>query len=410
MRAHRHLPLLPLLLTTNVLAQQPPSTPIAGQVTSREPGERGIHLHARAKVYLYEQDYGDVRVRLLRSGVTDAAGKFRFEGFRRLTAAERGMRFRFLVCDVANRSVTLQSLRGDNIKLDQLRIRVQEPFALEGIVRGADGKPLPGARVWVQQCGAPAPGVHLSGPIPELHTRTDPQGRWQLRRLPRGVRLTLVADAPMHVAKRIYIREKVHPGPTGFALEAAGAISGRVLGLDGRPRSGILVRAQGCSGFRVTGGFARSDPKGRYTIHGITGGGQYNLWAKFPGLTTKARERVEVETGEVTANQDLHALKGHWIHGVVLDAKTGKPIRPSPRSDVGMYGPARPRSSAAIEHATIQDDGTFKILAPPGVAYLYLRTATDKWRPASAAQHIKVEGQDVKGIEFLAAQTAKKNP
>jgi hypothetical protein len=71
------------------------------------------------------------------------------------------------------------------------------------------------------------------------------------------------------------------------------------------------------------------------------------------------------KTNEVT----IELIEGVLVEGKVAEAGTGKPIV---GISVGMYGPARPRSGAAIMSTKTDDQGRYRFRLPPGNTYLYI--------------------------------------
>ena len=117
--------------------------------------------------------------------------------------------------------------------------------------------------------------------------------------------------------------------------------------------------------------------------------GYLNVYAQHEGWTCVAWDSVAIREGE-THTVDLYLMKGGFIEGRVIDDATGEPVRPGAFSDVGLHGPARPRSGAAVEVAPIREDGTFRIRAAPGVNFPYLRAHED-WKVLGTPEHHAVE-------------------
>jgi hypothetical protein len=71
------------------------------------------------------------------------------------------------------------------------------------------------------------------------------------------------------------------------------------------------------------------------------------------------------KTNEVT----IELIEGVLVEGKVEEAGTRMPIV---GISVGMYGPARPRSGAAIMSVKTDDQGRYRFRLPPGKTYLYI--------------------------------------
>ena len=72
------------------------------------------------------------------------------------------------------------------------------------------------------------------------------------------------------------------------------------------------------------------------------------------------------QTTEVT----IELIRGVQVEGQVVDAETGKPLA---GVDVGVYGPIRPRSGAAIVSTVTDREGWYRFRLPPGETYFYPR-------------------------------------
>ena len=92
------------------------------------------------------------------------------------------------------------------------------------------------------------------------------------------------------------------------------------------------------------------------------------------------------QNGEVT----IELIEGVLVEGKVVEAGTGRPIT---GISMGMYGPARPRSGAAIIIAKTDENGRYRFRLPPGEAYLYV-CDRGRWQPRS--QDIRIP--DVKAF------------
>jgi hypothetical protein len=95
-------------------------------------------------------------------------------------------------------------------------------------------------------------------------------------------------------------------------------------------------------------------------------------------------------------------FKGGFVVGKVIDGATGKPFAPALGQSqyVAHYGPARPRTGAAVTSTKIQDDGTYRLRVAPGRNYVYLM---DPKANASAWVEV-VDGQEAQ----LDLQTGKR--
>jgi hypothetical protein len=110
-------------------------------------------------------------------------------------------------------------------------------FAVDGVVRGPDGKPIPGATFFAETTGMCALGNRVV-----LETHADSEGRIHADGLPFVEELTLHFSAPRCIEK--WIARRAHDtAPFDERLEAGGVIRGVVRGPDGRPVVGARVVA-----------------------------------------------------------------------------------------------------------------------------------------------------------------------
>lgn len=166
----------------------------------------------------------------------------------------------------------------------------------------------------------------------------------------------------------------IEPLPTrkDFRLEPAAVVHGRVISVAGLPVAGVEVQAQGHTEGWST---AITNDDGEYSLRSIAPG-TYNIWAVSEGATVEAIESFVVEAGKQYDDIDIHLVEGGWIEGVVLDDRTGEPMRfeEADAADIAWYGPSRPTSGAACELTKIKDDGTFRMRVPSGTNRPYFRS------------------------------------
>lgn len=188
--------------------------------------------------------------------------------------------------------------------------------ALEGVVKGPDGKPVEAARILARP---------TSGLDETLGTSTDASGRFRIA-LKIAVPHTVRIEARGLAARTL---EKVQPGtPLTVSLQRGASIEGNVRdGATGAPVSGARVeareqRARGLSlPWDPAVGFveAVSDARGRYRIEGLAIG-LHTVSASARGFTASAR--ASVPTG---SHADLYLFPGASVTGVVRDLQ-GRPI------------------------------------------------------------------------------------
>lgn len=152
-----------------------------------------------------------------------------------------------------------------------------------------------------------------------------------------------------------------------------GGFRGRVMdAVTGQPAAGVVVAIQetkqSVSGrtdyvLRETW----TDERGEYQFRNLPLLA-YNVWAAADDRTSVALNSIPCLEGEPHQLDDLKLIEGAWIEGRVLTVRgqpvtrdaDGKPLH------IGLTGPARPRTAASMETCPVDDEGRFRLRAPPG--------------------------------------------
>jgi hypothetical protein len=209
--------------------------------------------------------------------------------------------------------------------------------------------------------------------------RTDQDGVAVIHGLPRAARALIDVDDD-RFARLTYDDAVLLPNEATFTappttLRPAAVVRGRVT-YDGtsKPALGVRVSLQGV-GRQQGGGTAVTDPDGHYRVARMPAGQFVVSLYLDPALakdwTARAIDGLELAAGEDAADTDLKLVTGSLITGHVRD-DTGKGIADVP---IGLYGPARPRSAAAINRAVSEADGAYSIRTPAGEQYVYVQTS-----------------------------------
>ena len=115
----------------------------------------------------------------------------------------------------------------------------------------------------------------------------------------------------------------------------------------------------------------RTDSEGRFEMRGLPEGGGNLFPMDHPSdgpWAYRAIDNLALHPGK-TSEVTIELIEGVLVEGKVAEATTGKPIV---GVGVGMYGPARPRSGAAILSATTNDQGKYQFRLPAGETYFYI--------------------------------------
>lgn len=252
---------------------------------------------------------------------------------------------------------------------------------LHGVVKDKNGMPVQGAAVY-RPC---MPGAPLAGVWSAV---TDNEGRYAIDDLPEwdansgqpvkgeeALRVSAYYFFVLHpdYGKKAALYSRI-PSEVDVILDPAAIIEGLVIdSVTGKPAAGVTVQAQGI-GQR---GFAEavSDAEGRYQLRSLDAD-RYNVWATASERTVKAIDSFAVAAGETKQAPDLELISGGFITGRVLHFETGEPLSRAAdgrRIRIGLYGPSKPSSGAAIESVVVADDGTYRIRVAPGENRPYLQ-------------------------------------
>jgi hypothetical protein len=267
-----------------------------------------------------------------------------------------------------------------------------------GSVVDREGRPITGAEIRLFALDHPVNGNTFFETILQgLLDRavTDQAGRYAIS-LPRGAHAELRAWHPRYVGSGVGVPPDAQTAEPEI-LEPAGSIVGRVTdAATGRPVAGAYIgaqlvehRARILSSVWVE---ATSDDQGRFVLGGAEPG-VYNVLfngvSGRPAATARAVECVRVRAGADTP-ADLTVVEGRPLRGVVVDRDTGEPV---PGIEVGCYGPARPRSGAAVESRRADDLGRFMFHVPPGEQYVYLQEGDIGYRLSRQTIVVPQEGK-----------------
>jgi hypothetical protein len=147
----------------------------------------------------------------------------------------------------------------------------------------------------------------------------------------------------------------------------------------------------------------RTDASGKYRFTSLLAA-KYNIFAEAPDRACEALDSFEVEPGKSYTAPHLTLVTGGWLEGWLIEAATGQPFSgkvKEGRLSIGCYGPARPKSGAAVQASPVDDKGHFKMRVPPGVNFPYLMNA--KYRiqgQAGFPNGIQVNSGEVANIEL----------
>lgn len=194
-------------------------------------------------------------------------------------------------------------------------------ITVTGRVTDEKDQPIPGARV----AAFGAMGMGSS-------TRTDADGRYELKNQGPPVRMVLVSK-PGYVQKQKSGSSAFSAGgmhtedfESNVVMQRAASVAGRVLRPDGKPAVGARVKAAGKGGMGMlavlTGGSSETltNAEGRYVLDGVPPGEKVLVMARHAGFLDAQTETFAVGEAGATQAPDLTLQEG-----VVLEVKVLKP-------------------------------------------------------------------------------------
>ncbi len=99
----------------------------------------------------------------------------------------------------------------------------------------------------------------------------------------------------------------------------------------------------------------------------------YNIWAVQPDRMPLAIKALKAEPGVRSGGHDIHMVRGGFVKGRILTSSGNPALIPEGYANkVAHYGPARPRTGAAVTSTPINADGTFRLHVAPGRNYIYV--------------------------------------
>ena len=382
------------------------------------------------QIDLYRLTWDDFGQRLVKRTSTNNAGQFVFPHIPFPINAREG-RFSLVIRSkgCATELLVLQRRR------DCVEVKLHKAATLNGTVKDRQGNPIAGALVYPFfdqfRLNTPIPGIRCA--------TTDARGAFVIDDLekykyvepnvPAEARIaTHLRPAGLVIKHPDYEGTPVPythvPGQLDVVLEKGAVITGLVLDQPrSRPAAGLTLGLQGilnqdgiARGYWTT---VQTDPGGRYRLTSLPAG-KFNVFLRKhpPGLTSVALDSVEVKRGETVEPPPIRLVKGGLVKGRLIDDATGAPamLMDDESVSIGAYGPARPRSGAAIESAEAKKDGTFEMRLPPGTNLVYVSgrgpfNVTSEARPrfGEIGHEIKVLEGGENRIEFRVTRTLAPN-
>jgi protocatechuate 3,4-dioxygenase beta subunit len=276
-----------------------------------------------------------------------------------------------------------------------LTVTLTKGAVIAGTVRDATGAPVARARVEALEEFGGVPFMFAGGGGWEPDTGrveavTDERGRFRLEGVAPGLHTVRAAARGFGRARRPSIAAG---RSVDLTLLPGGSIVGSVIGSDGRPAAGALVRVEAEApqmGAAVP--LEKTDSAGRFEIVGLEAG-PYRLVARHEGYAPSVLSGVVVErAGEVRA--DLVLEGGVPVTGRLVGGSE-QPVAGRAWIDE-LSGARTPRSLADVLRADAGADGVFRIEGVPAGSHVLVVTA-----PGHSSQRVDVQVRPKDGLADL---------
>ncbi|QDT12797.1 carboxypeptidase-like regulatory domain-containing protein [Planctomycetes bacterium K23_9] len=315
-----------------------------------------------ATATLYHSVDQQSEINVIETVTTDKRGGFRFSPLAVEVDQHGGTRY-LVTVTTKNHASFSQRVHRDHLGRGQLQVRIhKDPATLVGHLTGPDGKPVVGAKAFLPS------GFNYEPIAGVLSATTDAKGVFRISDMkpwrpdnPGQRRMNLLIDHP-DFARTSTMFESV-PQVLRVQLDSPAIVTGRVVdAVTNKPAVDIIVSAQGVadSGWGQT----RTDADGKYELR-LTAD-RYNIWAEMDERIAIAVDSVKATPGQAVVVGDIRMVRGAIVYGNVgVGGETGNMY-------VAHYGPARPRSGAAVTSTKVQADGSYRLRVAPGMNYLYV--------------------------------------
>ena len=349
---------------------------------------------ARVLVLRHSEDFRSIVI----AGETKSGAEGKFELHNVETAMHDRADLTIVAALKGHVSAILSLPKADAEVIEQEIELSSNPGTLSGVVSDASGRPISGVTVYLSCMGdEPLPGIRSSV--------TDEHGRYTITDLKRwdpestrtfdpktkmGMMTTSCnfllkhPDYPRSMAQNSAVPQEVN-----VTLYPPAIVEGQVIdAVTNQPAAKVTVSAQGVARngwFRV-----RTDAEGRYRLHMTQD--HYNIWADADGRIAVAVKAIRADRGQTVSKADIRLVRGGFVVGTVFGSD-GKPISPAKESPVWVahYGPARPRTGAAVTSTRVQSDGTYRLRVAPGQNFVYSMNG-----PGTSGSIAVEDGKDVK--------------
>ncbi len=209
---------------------------------------------------------------------------------------------------------------------------------------------------------------------------TDPEGRFTVRGVGRGLHAALAVHDPRFALQTVEVETDDASGPKTVtaALAPSQVVKVRVnYGDTGKPVPHARLRLMASRGRAVRVDEAETDAEGRTSVNSWPADRTYGIIAFPPEREPylRASGRIDWPKGALEQSIDLALPRGVLIRGKVTEEGSGKPV-------AGATVDFMPRTEQPNQNdegilAVTTSDGFFQLGVKPGPGYLFIRGPSD---------------------------------
>ncbi len=294
---------------------------------------------------------------------------------------------------------------GGSIIGTQVTVALLAPVPRGGKITDKNGQPVAGAKIEFSFADASQPtetvatgleDVILMGDPGELatplFTRTDAKGQWTIEALPPRSRVGVNVRAPGFASTSLLLENGVAQKP--LVLAPGANIKGRVVGIDGAPVAGVLVRP-----FK-TGEFGpnqlervETDATGNYSLDGLeVGAYTLRFSAKDESFVVPPLSSINARAGQNSA-PDAKAQAGVLVRGTVRETG-GAPIQTSIATDDHGY-------------TSSDDKGNWQLRVLPGTRTFQTGLYEGKYRGERETKTLEIKEGEAPTLDWSLAFASK---
>ena len=284
---------------------------------------------------------------------------------------------------------------GGQFNGETVEVRLEKGAIWRGKVVDGAGKPLEGAKIRVRGAMPArqyARGVWFFGE--EAETRytavSDAEGKFEIADVPAQMGLNYGVEKAGFAAARG--QDVLAATPAEIKLISGAIFRGKLLDLEGKPLIKTRVFAQPVqtgNGYSEGYGEATTDENGAFVMDTLAGG-TYNVMADSADdapFLVPALENTVAQSGKTLELPAMRAQSGVLVRGIVRDSQTKIGLN---KAGVGVYGPHRPASSAAITSTYCDAEGRFELRVLPGQNKIYLCSTPSGYLQNQAQKELEI--------------------